>query len=49
MYIEGRHYSIEQSKSTIANTVFSSKPNIGSDILAKAFQVDKSIADQHQT
>lgn len=28
---------------TIANVVFGSKPSIGSDILAKAFQVDKSI------
>ena len=28
---------------TIANAVFGSKPDIGSDVLAKAFQVDKSI------
>ncbi|KAL2480528.1 Germin-like protein subfamily 1 member 18 [Abeliophyllum distichum] len=34
---------------TIANAVFGSKPDIASDILAKAFQVDKSIVDQLQT
>ncbi|KAL2464732.1 Germin-like protein subfamily 1 member 18 [Forsythia ovata] len=34
---------------TIANAVFGSKPDIGSDTLAKAFQVDKSIVDQLQT
>ncbi|KAL2523508.1 Germin-like protein subfamily 1 member 18 [Abeliophyllum distichum] len=33
---------------TIANAVFGSKPDIANDILAKAFQVDKSIVDQLQ-
>ncbi|KAL0452964.1 UNVERIFIED_CONTAM: putative germin-like protein 2-1 [Sesamum latifolium] len=33
---------------TIANAVFGSKPGISSDILAKAFQVDKSVVDQLQ-
>ncbi|KAI3474526.1 hypothetical protein Pfo_029441 [Paulownia fortunei] len=33
---------------TIANAVFGSKPDISSDILAKAFQVDKSIVQQLQ-
>ncbi|KAH6757224.1 germin-like protein 2 [Perilla frutescens var. hirtella] len=33
---------------TIANAVFGSKPDISSDILAKAFQVDKSVVDQLQ-
>lgn len=32
----------------IANTVFRSNPAISSDILAKAFQVDKSVVDQLQ-
>ncbi|KAL1550027.1 putative germin-like protein 2-1 [Salvia divinorum] len=30
---------------TIANAVFGSKPDISSDILAKAFQVDKTVVD----
>ncbi|XP_057782887.1 putative germin-like protein 2-1 [Salvia miltiorrhiza] len=34
---------------TIANAVFGSKPDISSDILAKAFQVDKTVVDQLQT
>ncbi|KAL0405010.1 UNVERIFIED_CONTAM: putative germin-like protein 2-1 [Sesamum radiatum] len=34
---------------TIANAVFGSKPDVSSDILAKAFQVDKSVVDQLQT
>ncbi|KAK4404953.1 putative germin-like protein 2-1 [Sesamum angolense] len=33
---------------TIANAVFGSKPDVSSDILAKAFQVDKSVVDQLQ-
>ncbi|KAH6827539.1 germin-like protein 2 [Perilla frutescens var. hirtella] len=33
---------------TIANAVFGSNPSIGSDILAKAFQVEKSVVDQLQ-
>ncbi|KAH6812774.1 germin-like protein 2 [Perilla frutescens var. frutescens] len=33
---------------TIANAVFRSKPSISGDILAKAFQVDKSVVDQLQ-
>ncbi|CAI9782753.1 unnamed protein product [Fraxinus pennsylvanica] len=33
---------------TIANAVFGSKPDIASDILAKAFQVDKNVVDQLQ-
>lgn len=33
---------------TIANAVFGSKPDIPSDILAKAFQVDKSVIYQIQ-
>ncbi|KZV14130.1 germin-like protein 2-1 [Dorcoceras hygrometricum] len=33
---------------TIANAVFGSNPNLSSDILAKAFQVDKSVVDQLQ-
>ncbi|KAL3846205.1 hypothetical protein ACJIZ3_003608 [Penstemon smallii] len=34
---------------TIANTVFGSNPSVNGDILAKAFQVDKSVVDQLQT
>ncbi|ESR62109.1 hypothetical protein CICLE_v10017587mg [Citrus x clementina] len=34
---------------TIANAVFGSNPAIAADILAKAFQVDKSVVDQLQT
>lgn len=34
---------------TIANAVFGSKPDLSVDILAKAFQVDKSVVDQLQT
>lgn len=34
---------------TIANAVFGSKPDLSGDILAKAFQVDKSVVDQLQT
>ncbi|CAI0422947.1 unnamed protein product [Linum tenue] len=34
---------------TIANTVFGSKPDINTDLLAKAFQVDKSVVWQLQT
>ncbi|CAI0422973.1 unnamed protein product [Linum tenue] len=34
---------------TIANTIFGSKPDISTDLLAKAFQVDKSIVWQLQT
>ncbi|XP_073034360.1 putative germin-like protein 2-1 [Primulina eburnea] len=34
---------------TIANAVFGSNPDINSDVLAKAFQVDKSIVNQIQT
>ncbi|KAK6149221.1 hypothetical protein DH2020_016746 [Rehmannia glutinosa] len=34
---------------TIANAVFGSKPDVNADILAKAFQVDKSVVDQLQT
>ncbi|CAI0460405.1 unnamed protein product [Linum tenue] len=34
--------------STIANVVFGSKPDISTDILAKAFQVDKNIVQQIQ-
>ncbi|CAI0422954.1 unnamed protein product [Linum tenue] len=34
---------------TIANAVFGSKPDISSDLLAKAFQVDKSVVWQLQT
>ncbi|KAM7524815.1 hypothetical protein LguiA_014717 [Lonicera macranthoides] len=34
---------------TIANAVFGSKPDISSDILAKAFQVDKNIVNQLQS
>ncbi|KAK4413041.1 putative germin-like protein 2-1 [Sesamum alatum] len=33
---------------TVTNAVFGSKPDISADILAKAFQVDKSIVDQLQ-
>ncbi|CAN1229746.1 Putative germin-like protein 2-1 [Linum perenne] len=33
---------------TIANSVFGSKPDIATDILAKAFQVDKSIVQKLQ-
>ncbi|KAK6124613.1 hypothetical protein DH2020_041643 [Rehmannia glutinosa] len=33
---------------TIANAVFGSKPDVSGDILAKAFQVDKSVVDQVQ-
>ncbi|KDP34915.1 hypothetical protein JCGZ_09203 [Jatropha curcas] len=33
---------------TIANAVFGSKPDISSDILAKAFQVDKNVISQIQ-
>ncbi|PIN03619.1 hypothetical protein CDL12_23855 [Handroanthus impetiginosus] len=33
---------------TIANAVFGSKPGISSDILAKAFQVEKSVVEQLQ-
>ncbi|KAK4413044.1 putative germin-like protein 2-1 [Sesamum alatum] len=33
---------------TIANAVFGSKPDVSGDILAKAFQVDKSVVDQLQ-
>ncbi|XP_073273451.1 putative germin-like protein 2-1 [Primulina huaijiensis] len=33
---------------TIANAVFGSNPDVSSDILAKAFQVDKSVVDQLQ-
>ncbi|CAI0422998.1 unnamed protein product, partial [Linum tenue] len=33
---------------TIANTVFGSKPDISTDLLAKAFQVDKSAVWQLQ-
>ncbi|XP_073158757.1 putative germin-like protein 2-1 isoform X2 [Henckelia pumila] len=33
---------------TIANAVFGSNPDFSSDILAKAFQVDKSVVDQLQ-
>ncbi|CAN1220200.1 Putative germin-like protein 2-1 [Linum perenne] len=32
---------------TIANAVFGSKPDISSDILAKAFQVDKNVSSQN--
>ncbi|CAI0460387.1 unnamed protein product [Linum tenue] len=34
--------------STIANVVFGSKPEISTDILAKAFQIDKNIVQQIQ-
>ncbi|KAG8367950.1 hypothetical protein BUALT_Bualt16G0125900 [Buddleja alternifolia] len=34
---------------TIANAVFGSKPDVSGDILAKAFQVDRSVVDQLQT
>ncbi|KAK4489709.1 hypothetical protein RD792_000343 [Penstemon davidsonii] len=34
---------------TIANTIFGSNPSVSGDILAKAFQVDKSVVDQLQT
>ncbi|KAF9605161.1 hypothetical protein IFM89_014152 [Coptis chinensis] len=34
---------------TIANAVFGSNPSIPSDVLTKAFQVDKSIVDTLQT
>ncbi|CAI0422919.1 unnamed protein product [Linum tenue] len=34
---------------TIANTIFGSKPDINTDLLAKAFQVDKSVVWQLQT
>lgn len=34
---------------TIANAVFGSNPDIATDLLAKAFQVDKSIAGQIQS
>ncbi|KAG6429024.1 hypothetical protein SASPL_107063 [Salvia splendens] len=34
---------------TIANAVFGSNPDISSDILAKAFQVDKTVVDWLQT
>ncbi|KAK1280349.1 Germin-like protein 12-1 [Acorus gramineus] len=30
---------------TVANSVFGSKPPIADDVLAKAFQVDKSVVD----
>ncbi|CAN1161246.1 Putative germin-like protein 2-1 [Linum perenne] len=33
---------------TIANAVFGSKPDISSDILAKAFQVDKKVVKKLQ-
>ncbi|CAI0422982.1 unnamed protein product [Linum tenue] len=33
---------------TIANTIFGSKPDISTDLLAKAFQVDKSVVWQLQ-
>ncbi|KAF0895763.1 hypothetical protein E2562_014370 [Oryza meyeriana var. granulata] len=33
---------------TVANAVFGSKPSISDDILAKAFQVDKTVVDQIQ-
>ncbi|KAL0452965.1 UNVERIFIED_CONTAM: putative germin-like protein 2-3 [Sesamum latifolium] len=33
---------------TVTNAVFGAKPDISADILAKAFQVDKSIVDQLQ-
>ncbi|XP_051138842.1 putative germin-like protein 2-1 [Andrographis paniculata] len=33
---------------TVTNAVFGSKPDISSDVLAKAFQVDKAIVDQLQ-
>ncbi|KAL5797882.1 hypothetical protein ACOSQ2_002702 [Xanthoceras sorbifolium] len=33
---------------TIANAVFGSNPSIGSDVLAKAFQLDKKIVEQIQ-
>ncbi|KAI3455916.1 hypothetical protein Pfo_012579 [Paulownia fortunei] len=33
---------------TVANTVFGSNPDIGDDVLAKAFQVDKTVVDQLQ-
>uniref|UniRef100_A0A0E0JZY5 Germin-like protein n=1 Tax=Oryza punctata TaxID=4537 RepID=A0A0E0JZY5_ORYPU len=33
---------------TIANTVFGSKPSIKDDILAKSFQVEKTVVDQIQ-
>ncbi|CAI0550718.1 unnamed protein product, partial [Linum tenue] len=34
---------------TIANSIFGSKPDISTDILAKTFQVDKSIVEQIQS
>ncbi|CAI0550750.1 unnamed protein product [Linum tenue] len=34
--------------STIANVIFGSKPDISTNILAKAFQVDKNIVQQIQ-
>ncbi len=33
---------------TVANAVFGSKPSITDDILAKAFQVEKTVVDQIQ-
>lgn len=33
---------------TIAYAVFGSKPDVSGDILAKAFQVDKSVVDKLQ-
>ncbi|XP_031267371.1 putative germin-like protein 2-3, partial [Pistacia vera] len=33
---------------TVAKAVFGSNPSIGNDILAKAFQIDKSVIDQLQ-
>ncbi|KAI3804926.1 hypothetical protein L1987_26812 [Smallanthus sonchifolius] len=33
---------------TIANTVFGANPSISRDVLAKAFQVDKSVVDMIQ-
>ncbi|KAL8456336.1 hypothetical protein ACS0TY_034523 [Phlomoides rotata] len=33
---------------TISNAVFGSKPAVSSDVLAKAFQVDKSVVEQMQ-
>ncbi|KAG8385192.1 hypothetical protein BUALT_Bualt03G0016300 [Buddleja alternifolia] len=34
---------------TVANSVFGSSPDIESDLLAKAFQVDRTVIDQLQT
>lgn len=33
---------------TVANSVFGSDPEIGDDVLAKAFQVDKTVIDELQ-